>query len=234
MIIKRDRENFYILNFLDKFMEGHKGFIVGGCFKNIFNHEKVKDIDIFFENQSDYDDAINYFDSMTPNYEGDDKREEEYFFHYENDNVKAYKHKETGIVLELCQKVFGKPKEILENFDFTITKFAYYKEEVEDDTGDSIVQDPFGIEPIGETNQVATHIEYKILCDDKFFEHLHLHRLVTDDKILYPMSTFERTIRYVKYGYMPCKETKLKIAQSIQSLTKEQVEVGQSLYDGMD
>lgn len=31
------------------------------------------------------------------------------------------------------------------------------------------------------------HIEYKILHDDKFFEHLHLKRFVTDNKIPYPI-----------------------------------------------
>lgn len=41
-LIKRDRENFWILNWLDEYMTGHKGFICGGCFKNIFNKEKVK------------------------------------------------------------------------------------------------------------------------------------------------------------------------------------------------
>lgn len=39
-LIKRDRENFWILNWLDEYMTGHKGFICGGCFKNIFNKEK--------------------------------------------------------------------------------------------------------------------------------------------------------------------------------------------------
>ena len=129
-LIKRDRENFWILNWLDEYMTGHKGFICGGCFKNIFNKEKVKDLDIFFENKSDFDDAVQYFDSQTPGYDGDDVRDEKYHFHYENDNVKAYKHIETGVVIELCCKIFGKPEEILNKFDFTITKFAYYKEEV--------------------------------------------------------------------------------------------------------
>lgn len=41
-LIKRDRENFWMLNWLDEYMTGHKGFICGGCFKNIFNKEKVK------------------------------------------------------------------------------------------------------------------------------------------------------------------------------------------------
>ena len=36
------------VRFLDIYMEGHRGFIAGGCFKNIFNNEKIKDIDMFF------------------------------------------------------------------------------------------------------------------------------------------------------------------------------------------
>lgn len=238
MLIKQDRNNFWILNWLDEYMVGHKGFICGGCFKNIFNREKVKDLDIFFEKASDYDDAVQYFDSQTPGYEGDDKRDEKYYFHYENANVKAYKHMETGIVIELCRKIYGKPKEILDNFDFTVTKFAYYKEEVEDETGTES-EDPFdGVweKVFGDSfrTEPKTHIEYKILMDDKFFEHLHMKRLVTDNEIPYPMSTFERMFRYAKYGYFPCKETKMKIVQALRELSDEQVEMSESLYDGMD
>lgn len=163
MLVERDRDNFWMLNWLDEYMAGHKGFICGGCFKNIFNKESVKDLDIFFEEASDFDDAVQYFDSQTPGYEGDDKRDEKYYFHYENDNVKAYKHMETGIIVELCCKIFGTPREILDNFDFTVTKFAYYKAEIED--GISEIDDPFDT---GE-EKPETHIEYRILMDDKFF-----------------------------------------------------------------
>ena len=79
-----------------------------------------------------------------------------------------------------------------------------------------------------------THIEYRILMDDKFFEHLHLKRLVTDNNIPYPMSTFERMLRYAKYGYFPCKETKLRIVEALRELTDEQIYASESLYDGMD
>ena len=75
---------------------------------------------------------------------------------------------------------------------------------------------------------------FKIMHDDKFFEHLHLKRLVTDNNIPYPMSTFERTLRYAKYGYFPCKETKMKIIKAIRELDGGQVELSESLYDGMD
>ena len=174
-LIKRDRENFWMLNWLDEYMTGHKGFICGGCFKNIFNKEKVKDLDIFFENESDFDDAVQYFDSQTPGYDGDDVRDEKYHFHYENDNVKAYKHIETGVVIELCCKIFGKPEEILNKFDFTITKFAYYKEEVEDETGAVAKRQELPFETLEDEHFLdeigipETHIEYKIPMDDAFF-----------------------------------------------------------------
>lgn len=233
MLIKQKRENFWILNWLDEFMEGHNGFICGGCFKNIFNHEKVKDLDIFFKSKSDWEDAVQYFDSMTSGYEGDDKRPTTYYFHYENDNVKAYKHIEKGIVIELCNKIHGTAEEIINQFDFTITKFAYYKEEVDDETGEEIELFEDGFSEIPKEER-KTHIEYRVLHDDKFFEHLHMKRLVTDDKIPFPMSTFERMLRYAKYGYFPCRETKMKIIKALRDLSEQQVELSKSLYDGMD
>ena len=59
-------------------------------------------------------------------------------------------------------------------------------------------------------------------------------RIVIDKDIPFPMSTFERMLRYAKYGYFPCKETKMKIINALRDLTDEQVELSESLYDGMD
>ena len=230
MFIKESRDNYWMLNWLDEFMVGHKGFICGGCFKNIFNKEKVKDLDIFFQSRTDFEKAVEYYDSKTAGYWIDvdtelSEDDAEYRFLYENKNVKAYIHKKTGVQIELCCKIFGTAENILNQFDFTITKFAYYKEEVEDEI-DAETENP--------QKDISTHIEYKILVHDKFFEHLHMKRLVTDDKILFPMSTFERAFRYAKYGYFPCKETKMKMARAIKGLSDEQLEVSESLYDGMD
>ena len=231
MFVTESRENYWMLNWLDEFMANHKGFICGGCFKNIFNKEKVKDLDIFFKCQEDFDDAVAYFDSMTAGnwIDGDPDdivvdKDAKYTFLYENKNVKAYVHKKTGVRIELCNKIFGTPEEILGQFDFTVVKFAYYKAEVADD-------DPFEDFPGG---NISTHIEYRVMMHDKFFEHLHTHRLVTDDKIPFPMSTLERAFRYAKYGYAPCRETKMKIAKAIRGLPEADVAVSESLYDGMD
>ena len=235
ILIKENRDNYWMLNWLDKFMEGHKGFICGGCFKNIFNQEKVKDLDIFFQNEDDRAEAVDYFDSMTAGYtdgtmeDAVSEDEAEYRFLYENDNVKAYVHKETGIRLELISKIYGTAEQIISQFDFSITKFAYYKAEVEDETGAEVEEKPFEND-----SKIETHIEYRVIYDDKFFEHLHLKRLVIDDKIPFPMSTFERMLRYAKYGYFPCRETKLKLIRALNELNSREIEVSENLYNGWD
>lgn len=242
MLITQERENFWVLNWLDEFMTGHKGFICGGCFKNIFNHEKVKDLDIFFKSKEDWEDAVNWFDSKTKGYvdieefdneNGLSEEEAEYTFDYQNDNVKAYKHKKTGVAIELCCKIFGTAEEILNQFDFTIVKFAYYNEEVED-SSNLTFEEVLALNEMGLEVEKETHIEYKVLHDDKFFEHLHMKRLVIDNEIPFPMSTFERMFRYAKYGFFPCKETKMKIISALRDLDDKQVELSESLYDGMD
>lgn len=201
---KYSADNYFQCKFLNEHLSGHKGFACGGCFKNIFNGEKIKDIDIFFRSKEDFNEAVDYFNT----------EDKVYTFNYRNDNVVSFKHK-NGIVLELCCKIFGEPEDILNQFDFTITKFAYYKELVKEDDGNS-------------------HYETFVCFNDKFFEHLHMKRLVLDDKVLYPMSTLERMFRYIKYGYMPCKETKLKIAKEIHNMNIIDIEVSESLYNGMD
>lgn len=63
-------DNFWQIRWLDKYMEGHKGFIAGGCFKNIPSGERVKDIDIFFESESDFQEAVDLFNDEKHQKEG--------------------------------------------------------------------------------------------------------------------------------------------------------------------
>ncbi len=209
-MIELNIDNYRKIKILDKFLQGHKGFVAGGCFKNILNNEHIKDIDVFFRNREDFSQAVQYFDTMTSSYVGINKRNANYIFIYQNTNIKAYKHIETGIVVELNQKIFGSPIDIISQFDFTITKIAYYKE-----ANSGLLKD-------------------KLICTNDFFEHLFTKRLVIDDKIPFPMSTFERMIKYIKYGYMPCRETKMKIAKEIHNMKLEEIIANKSLYDGFD
>lgn len=209
-----DTYNYRQLWWLDKLLIGHRGYIAGGCFKNIFNNERVKDVDIFFENKADCLEAISYYKKEMQKHPND------WRFVYENEKVwSVYSNKEK-VRLELIKSVFGKPKEVISNFDFTITKFAYYK----------------NYDNVDEENYMAV---FEVMLHEDFFEHLHTKRLVIDDEMIYPVSTFNRVLRYAKYGYQPCRETKIKIVTNLAMLDPKnqkdfEKELGKSLYEGLD
>lgn len=203
-----------VTSVLNTHLMGHKGYAAGGCFKNLFNNEPVKDIDIFFKEEKDFHEAVTYF-----------KDNEDYYKFYSNPKVQAYKHEKTGVTIELIKHLFGEPEEVLDKFDFTITKVAFvnnyltdeqYEEWYEENAGDDFPSSYFLIHP-------------------DFFEHLHTKRLVVDDEMVLPVNTIERMFRYAKYGYYPCKETKIKLIEQIRALDNfnpELISIG--LYDGLD
>jgi len=201
--------NFIQLRQLDKYLIGHKGYVAGGVFKNIFNKEKFKDVDIFFERKEDWHEANDYY-----------KKNDEYVTAYSNNKVQAYRNTKTNVVVELINFIYGKPEEVVSKFDFTVVKFAYYKEKVNENEGE------------------VSNVEWKILYHNKFFEHLHLKRLVIDQeamKIDKPVNTLNRTYRYAKYGYFPCRETKVKIIDSLRLMPRfDDTILSNELYNGFD
>ncbi|EAD8078438.1 hypothetical protein ACX30_15660, partial [Listeria monocytogenes] len=129
-----DIYNFRQLFFLDKFLVGHKGFAAGGCFKNIFNNEPVKDIDIFFIKQEDFIEAKEHFLDLIK------KEPDNWSKSYNNKNVWAIYSIKDKIRIELIKSVFGTPEQIIDDFDFTITKFAYYTDYGKADEDDYLAQ----------------------------------------------------------------------------------------------
>lgn len=116
------------------------------------------------------------------------------------------------------------PEEILRSFDFTVAKMAYYKEpKYEEEEYEEEEDDYF---PFSSASIVA--YEYKLLYHEKFFEHLHMKRLVIDENIPFPVSTWERSYRYKGYGYNMCRETKKKLLQALKGVNVEEEDV--SLY----
>ncbi len=182
------------LRFLDRFMANHKGYIAGGCFKQLFTGEKIKDIDVFFENEADFSEAVKYFAAN-----------DEFKGAYENERVSAFRCQKTGIVVECIQSFYGEPEQMIGNFDFTITKAFYAK------------KGPEGV--------------YEFWFHARFFEHLTNRKLVIDDKILFPLSTFNRSYRYMKYGFGLCGESKSRVIESLQGFSG----AGQNdFYFGLD
>lgn len=202
--------NFRQLFFLDKFLIGHKGFVAGGCFKNIFNNEKIKDIDMFFRTNDDFEQAKKYFRDLI------EKEPDKWSKSYKNKKVWAVYSKQDHIRIELVRSFFGTPEQIISDFDFSITKFAYYSE----------------IKKADEDGYLA---QFEVMYHEDYFEHLQTKRLVLDDKIPFPISTFNRSYKYRGYGYGLCKESKLKLITAIHDLPSiDEKELGQSLYDGKD
>jgi len=181
------------LRFLDVFMAGHSGFIAGGCFKNLFLGEKIKDVDIFFGSQPDAELGIEYF-----------KKSDEFTLAYENARVIAFRHVKIGIIAELITAFLLPADELIKTFDFSITKAAYYK---------------------------AEDGSYEFIFHERFFEHLTNKKLVIDDKIPFPLSTFNRSYRYMKYGFGLCAESKQKLVASLQGIVNPQFS---DFYFGID
>lgn len=207
---KGDIHNFGKIFFLEKFMIGHDGFVAGGCFKNIFNKERINDIDMFFETKQDFERAVNYFRSLIK------ENPDEYKKSYENKKVWAVYSKKDKIRIELIRSVFGSPEDIIVDFDFSITKFAYYRNYDNVDEDDYLAQ-------------------FEVVYHEDYFEHLQMKRLVLDDEIPFPISTFNRSYKYNSYGYNLCKESKIKLIEAIHDLQKiDSDELGKSLYEGKD
>lgn len=199
--IEKDPSVFFKLRFLDIYMAGHNGFIAGGCFKNIFQNVRIKDIDLFFESEMDFTNANIYF-----------KGNADYTPSYENKNTIAYKNVKTNMRVELVRSQYGTPQEIISKFDFSIVKFSYFRKKVVTDEG--------------------TSISFSCLYHTDFFEHLVLKKLVLEREILFPVSTFERSYRYTKYGFGLCRESKENLLNAIKGV--EAINISNDLYFGFD
>ena len=199
-------EDFRQLGYLKRFLNLTGGFIAGGAFKNIFNDEPVKDLDIFFENEETWAKAVKKL------------KKKKYKKIYKNDRVVAFRDPITGVRLELigahfneefdnAPVVFKSVEETIRDFDFTITKFAVARK---------------------------GNIYYAIY-NPKFFEHLSLKRLSIDEQLVKPFSTFERTLRYVSYGYSLCRDSKITLIKAVQDTEFESdAQISASFYDGVD
>lgn len=197
MIIKSD-DTFYKLNFLKPIISLTEGFVAGGCFKDIFTGNQLKDIDVFFADQTAWKVAV------------DRMAEKGHKIVYENDNVTAFKYR--SMIVELVKKITGSPEEILTKFDFTVAKFAMFRES----HGDPI--DP--------------EYTYHCMFADTFFEDLTNKKLVIDDQLVLPINSFERSYKYKKYGYGLCRESKIKLIEALR--TADTSDIGMDLYFGVD
>lgn len=184
------------LHQLRQYVKGIRGAIAGGCFKNIFQQQKVRDVDIFFENEKDFNHALKKYSKNTS-----------YKRIYDNENCVGFKHKETKVMVELVRSLYLSCEDTLDKFDFTIVKAAYYLPKGKD--------------------------IYEFVYHPDFFEHLLLQKLVIDDHIEKPVSTFNRALKYSKYGFGLCLESKQKLTLEIIN-RGDVTQLSNDLYFGFD
>lgn len=193
---KKSRIDNYLKLFqLNKYLKDHEGaFIAGGCFKDIFLNKPVRDIDVFFRNEKQ-------FKSLVKKY----KKDKDFKFKYENDNCIGFTSK-NGVDVELVRSIFGEPPHILNNFDFSIVKFALIYNEKDVNS---------------------------VLFDENFWEHLSLKRLVIKEDLPKPVATFNRVLKYARYGFALCKESKSILLSQV--ITRGDVNnLNLELYGGWD
>lgn len=192
-----ENDDIFKVNVLNRYMEHHNGFIAGGVFKNVISGQAFKDVDIFFKSEEDFNKCLSHFDDN-----------DLFIKYYENKNAVCFKNIKNNVKVDLVRGKFGTPKEIISDFDFTVTKFAYFKDVSEDSS------------------------TYKCIYHKDYFEHLTLKKLVIDDKLVFPISTFERSYRYMKYGFGLCRESKAKLIESLRDADTSNLSM--DLYFGFD
>jgi hypothetical protein len=108
---------------------------------------------------------------------------------YKNDHATGVRR--DNISVDLVTYIYGSAESIISQFDFTVTKFAW-----------RLVSDEDGV-------------NFEAVFHPDFFEHLTTHRLVIDDRMVLPISTFQRMFKYTRYGFNLCRESKIKLLLAI-------------------
>lgn len=164
-----------MLEYYGENIENHDCIIAGGIFKNLLKCETIKDYDLFYKNEEDFKKSVEFFEQ--------DKKVEKI---YDTENSVGFATKEQKIIhpysdvppkinYDLVRKFFDKPLNIIDNFDFTITKICMYKN--------------------NENNKI------ELLFHKNFVNDLIQKNITYNNKVEIKTGTIERVERYVNYGY---------------------------------
>jgi hypothetical protein len=166
-----------------KNMEGV--IIAGGFIRAFYAGEEAADLDLYFEDENKYTDALDIFD------EADWKEV------FKTDRAVSYK--KNGRKTQAIAYYFGNSEEIITGFDYTVCAAALtLKVEY----------------TVGEEDKEPT-ITGKLLLHKDFFEHLAGRILVYTGGSPLPLSSMKRAFKYIKRGYSICDENIIAIAEAI-------------------
>jgi hypothetical protein len=181
--LTRDATEFKKLSVLFPLMKNNENAVIaGGVFKDLFLERSFRDIDLFFCNQKDF---LNKIEDL--------KVKSDLKIIYENNNAVGYFDLISKWKIDFVQKQFGSPKEILDSFDFSVSKFCLFK-------------DQYGM---------------KVMFHYCFFEDLTNKNLKFDPEVVNPISLLSRAIKYSSYGFNLSKSDFLYLTSLINTLEPE-------------
>jgi hypothetical protein len=180
-----DAFHFEKLRVLFPYLNNHDGIIAGGVFKDIFLDKHFRDIDFFFKCESEFLKCVSnqhLSNSCTKK--------------YENDNAVGFEENTSKIRIDFVRKRFGSPKEIIDSFDFSVSKFALYKD-----------------------NQNS----FKVIYHPLFFTDLVTKTLRYDSIIGDPILQFSRILKYSRYGFKIAKADQVNLIKQINNLNVDEI-----------
>lgn len=183
-----------LINSLLPLFDGHSGFIAGGFFKDYFSQKKhIKDIDMFFNSSENFDKAVSSF-------------EKKYKKKYSTDNSFGFSYRPVSnifsgtVVVDLVQRNFGTPQEIVDSFDFSATRCAL----IYDSDGVSSVVNNFDSKNYSVRvfeNVDSSGAVFSLLYHNDFFNDVEKRLIRVKENVDASSVLFERLNRYMNYGY---------------------------------
>lgn len=186
-------------------LQEFNGFaIAGGCIRDMFVGEKIKDYDMFFDSEESALKVEAWFDSMVANNKATKMPS--------NDRLVNYRYKDKWFQLIKSNYWQINSSALIDDFDFTICQAMVRK----NSDGPGIFSQLLGKQPntitIGEIPLAMTVGEY--FFEDCLSKHLRIN------KILFPYNTLERMQKYIKKGYTACRGTISMIGDSFKTTTQ--------------
>lgn len=183
--IIRDAYQYEKLFMLFKFFDNKEyGFIAGGVFKDIFLSRDFRDLDWFFTQEFEFSDVLNKI-NQDPNY----------LKTYENNNAVGFENNYLKVKEELVKKYFGRPQEILDSFDFSVSKFCLYRE----------------------------NKKLKVMFHKNFFEDLTTRNLRYSSEVKNPVLSLYRVMKYSGYGFSLHKSDFLKLMIRVNQMDSKEI-----------
>jgi len=165
-------------------------FIAGGAITSIFTNNKINDYDIYFR---EYKNMLNIKLFLEEN---------KFKLLFKSDNALSYKRDNVNI--QLIKKIYGKPEDIINQFDYTICMGAY------------------------------DFSSRKFIFNEHFLQHNAQRQLIFNINAKYPICSLYRMLKYIKRGYIISGGEIIKLSLCVNNLKMETFADLKEQLEGID